>query len=312
MERWDASTMDHDSSNKTIFPQVPWTREPEPARRRFPHSFAGGPTISWSGGDASPVGNAGDAISVTVARRAELLAHVRRDLETSTGFAIATLNLDHVVKLRNRTDFRAAYRAHDYVVADGNPIMWMSRLAGRQIELIPGSDLVHPLAHLAAEMQAGIALVGTTSDSLAKARAALCRRYPGLNVTGCLSPSRDFDPTGSEADEVIRFLETKKAKLCFLALGAPKQELFAAHARQRLSKVGFVSVGAGLDFLSGTQKRAPRFLRRAAMEWAWRLLRDPGRLATRYLSCAVILPSLAADALHARQSAAVLPQFTLF
>jgi exopolysaccharide biosynthesis WecB/TagA/CpsF family protein len=83
-------------------------------------------------------------------------------------------------------------------------------------------------------------------------------------------------------------------------LGAPKQELFAAFARSRCDSVGFASIGAGLDFLSGHQVRAPRIMRTLALEWLWRALQSPRRMVPRYAKCFAILPGLARDALRQR------------
>ena len=86
------------------------------------------------------------------------------------------------------------------------------------------------------------------------------------------------------------------ARLCILARGAPKQEMFAARGTERLP--GFVSIGAGLDFIAGTQRRAPRWVRQIAVEWFWRMACDPRRLALRYWSCVLILPELVLAALR--------------
>jgi exopolysaccharide biosynthesis WecB/TagA/CpsF family protein len=102
-----------------------------------------------------------------------------------------------------------------------------------------------------------------------------------------------FAPLGDQGAEVIEALEASGARLCFLALGAPKQEIFAARAHAELPHMGFVSIGAGLDFIAGHQRRAPLWVRRIAMEWLWRLLSDPRRMALRYMRCALILPGLA-------------------
>ena len=85
------------------------------------------------------------------------------------GFAIATLNLDHVVKMRRDPAFLRAYLAHSHVVADGNPIVWMSRLAGRRVSLVPGSELIAPMAALAARLGTPLALLGSTGPVLAQA-----------------------------------------------------------------------------------------------------------------------------------------------
>ena len=109
-----------------------------------------------------------------------------------------------------------------------------------------------------------------------------------------------FDPKGESADQAIAALEAAGARLVFLALGAPKQEVFAARAQARLPQTGFLSIGAGLDFLSGTQTRAPKIVRRLALEWFWRLIHSPMRLARRYGQCFMILPALVLRALRSR------------
>ena len=109
-----------------------------------------------------------------------------------------------------------------------------------------------------------------------------------------------FDPTGEEANACIEALNASGAGLCFLALGAPKQEIFAAHAQARLPHMGFMSIGAGLDFIAGRQRRAPKIVRRFAAEWLWRLSLDPGRLFKRYAACIAVLPGLCVTALQIR------------
>lgn len=102
-----------------------------------------------------------------------------------------------------------------------------------------------------------------------------------------------FAPLGDQGADVIKALEASGAGLCLVALGAPKQEIFAARANAALPHMGFASIGAGLDFIAGRQRRAPLRVRRVAMEWLWRMLSDPRRLLLRYTRCALILPGLA-------------------
>jgi exopolysaccharide biosynthesis WecB/TagA/CpsF family protein len=240
-------------------------------------------------------------VTVTVPDRAALLADLRARLAAGRGFSVATLNLDHVVKLRRDPAFHAAYAAQSHVTADGNPIVWLSRLAGqREVALVPGSELIGPLAALAAEAGVTVALFGATEASLAQAATALEARHPGLRVALRLAPPMGFDPEGAGADAAIAALGESGARLVFLALGAPKQERFAARAQEVLPQVGFVSIGAGLDFISGAQKRAPDWVQRLAAEWIWRMLSDPRRLAARYMACLLAMPGLTARALLAR------------
>ena len=232
--------------------------------------------------------------------RETLLHEIRQRLVNGTGFALATVNLDHMVKLKENAAFGDAYAAHDFVVADGNPVVWLSRLARQPVDLVPGADLIAPVTAIAAQAGAPVALVGSSQSVLDQAAERLAEQTPGLRIVARLAPSNRFDPTSAEADELIDALEASGARLTFVALGAPKQEVFSARARERLGNMGFISVGAGLDFIAGQQQRAPAWMRRAALEWLWRMAGDPRRLAGRYAQCALILPQLAVRALRER------------
>lgn len=239
---------------------------------------------------------------ITTPTRDELLCEIEDRLTAERGFSVATLNLDHVVKLRRWQAFRNAYQQHTHIVADGNPIVWLTRLAGQRINLVPGSELVDPVADMAATRNIPIAFFGSTEASLEKAERILSNRYPGLRVVARIAPPMGFDPEGAVADDAIEALRASKARLVFLALGAPKQEIFAARAQTCLPSTGFLSIGAGLDFISGVQKRAPKLIRLLAAEWFWRLASNPMRLAWRYGECLLILPGLTWIALKHRFS----------
>lgn len=240
-------------------------------------------------------------IAITHADAAALLEEVSARLRRGEGFALATINLDHLAKLRCDEAFRAAYAAQDLVVADGNPVVWLSRLAGRPVRLVPGSDMVVPMAEAAAQAGVGVALLGATPAALDAAAEALTARVPRLAIVARLAPPMGFDPDGAGADALIDELARSGARLCFLALGAPKQEIFAARAYRRLPQVGFASIGAGLDFLAGTQRRAPAWMRAAALEWLWRMLSNPARLVPRYVRSALTLPGQAVAAWRLRR-----------
>ena len=238
---------------------------------------------------------------VNTANSDELLAALGARLAAGEGFSVATLNLDHLVKLRSDPEFRRAYQEHSHVVADGWPVVLLRWLAGQPVNLVPGSDLVGPLMAHAVRLRVPVGFVGSTDTALTRAAAALEAEYPGLDVVARISPPFGLDPEGPEADAALDALAASGARLCLLALGAPRQERLAARARARLPGCGFVSVGAGLDFVAGSQRRAPRWMRRSGLEWLWRMLNDPRRLAWRYLRCAMILPSLTGAALRIRR-----------
>ena len=106
--------------------------------------------------------------------------------------------------------------------------------------------------------------------------------------------------TREEAKAILERVADSGARLCFVAMGAPRQEEFAALGRKQVPEIGFASIGAGLDFFAGTQKRAPAWAQKLQVEWLWRMLSNPRRLALRYLKCMAILPGHMARAVMLR------------
>lgn len=240
-------------------------------------------------------------IIVNISTRGQLMDEVSHRFKSGDGFALATVNLDHLVKMRASPAFSRAYAAQDLVVADGWPIVALSRLAARPVERLPGSELVVPLCQRAAESGVKVGFVGSTDETLAAAKRVLEGTIPGLDVKVTLAPPMGFDPAGDAAANILSELQEAGVSLCFLALGAPKQEGLAARGRDLAPSVGFASIGAGLDFLSGRQRRAPDWVQRIGMEWLWRALSSPRRLIPRYARCLAILPGEAVRAWRLRR-----------
>ncbi|MCC5991743.1 MAG: WecB/TagA/CpsF family glycosyltransferase [Rhodobacteraceae bacterium] len=243
---------------------------------------------------------AGARVTISCPTRAMLFEQMEQRLRLGQGFALATINLDHLVKLRESGDFREAYSRHELVVADGNPVVWLSRLARRPVALLPGSELIEPICAWAARQGIAVAFCGSTAATLDKAATELRHKIPGLRIAAQIAPPMGFDPVGPDARAMLEELRAAGAGICFLALSAPKQEILAIHGRDVAPELGFVSIGAGLDFISGRQTRAPRLVRRLALEWLWRMLSDPKRLVLRYIKSALILPGQARAALRLR------------
>ena len=235
-----------------------------------------------------------DGITINVPSLPEAVASIVSAAQRGDNFSVCTLNLDHVVQLQQHTNFRAAYRRARFVTADGFPIVVLSRLMGTRIERTAGSDLVEPVCAEARKKGLPVFLLGTNDHTLRLTARRLSERFRGLQIAGCLAPGPGFDPHSSEADAAIERIRASGARLCFVALGAPRQELFAARCLDELNGTGVLCIGAALDFIAGTQSRAPSIARRAGLEWAWRMLRNPQRLGPRYVRCMAAVPHLVA------------------
>ncbi|HEY1546104.1 MAG TPA: WecB/TagA/CpsF family glycosyltransferase [Xanthobacteraceae bacterium] len=233
-------------------------------------------------------------VSINVMSMAQAVDSIIFAARRGETFSVNTLNLDHFVKLRSNSAFRDAYAQARFVTADGFPIVMMGRLAGVPIARTTGADLVKPLCREAARHQLPVFLLGATRLALAASVRRLTRRYRDLTFAGCLAPGPSFDPCSRNADLAIARIRRSGARICFLALGAPKQEIFAARCLDELPGTALVCIGAALDFIGGTQSRAPHFAQQAGLEWLWRMTSDPWRLAPRYMRCLAAMPRLVA------------------
>ncbi|MBO9723153.1 MAG: WecB/TagA/CpsF family glycosyltransferase [Novosphingobium sp.] len=193
---------------------------------------------------------------------------------------VVTPNVDHVVRLqRRRSDLWPAYRGAWMTLCDSRILAKMARAVGRDLPVVTGSDLTAALfeRHVAADDR--IAILGGNAEMVER----IAARY-GLRDVRHYNPPMGFIRSAREVSRAVRFLVESEARYVFLAVGSPQQEIVA----RRLAKVrraigtGFC-VGAGLEFLTGDQERAPRVVQQMSLEWLYRLASDPQRLWRRYL-----------------------------
>ena len=239
--------------------------------------------VAWVDGWPVNVANLEDAVSAAI-----------EATELRTPTAVFTLNLDHVVKLRQNSNFRRAYQSASIVTADGAPVVWLGRSQASSLRRTTGADLVLPLVKAAAAKDLPIALFGTSRPIIDAVTAKLAELGgASLRIAYADSPIMGFDPQGADADALLNDIVASGSRIVFVALGAPKQELFAARAVERRLPLTFVCVGAGLDFIANAQVRAPHLLQSSGLEWVWRLANDPRRLLMRYVACAGVLADIA-------------------
>lgn len=180
--------------------------------------------------------------------------------------------------------YRAACDAAWLRLADGMPIVWASRLLGRPLPArVAGSDLLPALCGLAAARGYPVFLLGGRAGVPERAAARLTERFPGLRIAGVHAPPDDFDPSGAASGAAAAAVNAARPALLFVGLGAPKQELWLHRHWDALEVTVAMCCGAAIDFAAGVQIRAPGWMQRGGLEWAWRLGRDPRRLWKRYL-----------------------------
>jgi exopolysaccharide biosynthesis WecB/TagA/CpsF family protein len=193
---------------------------------------------------------------------------------------VVTPNVHHMVKLlEDAATMQPLYERAWRVFCDSRVLSRLAWLSGLRLPVITGSDLTAHLITHAWEQRLTIALIGPT----AAACAALQSRYPGLNIV-FHTPSMGFITSQHEVQKCVDFVVKTQAALIFLAVGMPQQEILAGHIADQPQARGVgLCIGASIDFLTGKQRRAPVWVQKAGLEWLYRLLSDPRRLASRYL-----------------------------
>jgi N-acetylglucosaminyldiphosphoundecaprenol N-acetyl-beta-D-mannosaminyltransferase len=209
---------------------------------------------------------------------------------------VVTPNVDHVVKLQSQPAMRAAYEDAALTVADGWPLVAASRLVGHPLpERVAGSDLVPSLlAAGQAIPDFRVFLLGAAAGVGLRAAERIRTRWPGANVCGVASPRFGFDTNPEECGEVIKTINAASPHLLVVGLGAPRQEIWLDRYAPQLEARVAIAAGATIDFLAGVQRRAPNWVQGVRMEWLFRLMTDPKRLAGRYALDAVVFPRLVA------------------
>jgi N-acetylglucosaminyldiphosphoundecaprenol N-acetyl-beta-D-mannosaminyltransferase len=201
-----------------------------------------------------------------------------------SGQWVVTANLDHLRRCRDGSEYADLVRQADVVVADGRPLLWAARLSGASLPgLVAGSDLVPALALEAAERGARVLLIGGAPGAADGAARALAELAPGLDLADAHVPPMGFENDPQELQVLESAVRDSRADLVFVALGSPLQERCILRLREHLPGASWVGVGITLSFLSGDVSRAPMWMRRAGLEWSWRLLCEPRRLFRRYI-----------------------------
>ncbi len=196
---------------------------------------------------------------------------------------IVFLNTDVVVKAEKDRALARIIRESEYVLADGMPLVWISRLFRRPLkEKVSGSDFVPLLCERAAREGFSVFFVGGKPEVLDLAMKRLAARYPGIRIAGFDSPPVGFEKDRAEIRRLNDKIRNAAPDILIACLGCPKQEKYLYKFRKSLGVPLCVCAGATVDFLSGTVKRAPAWMSDHGLEWFYRFLQEPGRLFKRY------------------------------
>lgn len=210
-----------------------------------------------------------DALSMeeTVERVAGLIRNNRPS-------RVMTLNPEYLYRAQFDRELLDLARRADLVTADGEGIVWACRVSGCPVpERVTGIDLLLRLLERASSSGWSVYLFGAAPGVAAAAAERIRRDYPGLKIAGCRHGYFQAD----EESRIAQEIKKTRPDLLFVALGAPKQEIWIDCYLEKTGARVAIGVGGSFDVLAGRVRRAPRWVRRLRLEWLARLLRQPSR-----------------------------------
>jgi exopolysaccharide biosynthesis WecB/TagA/CpsF family protein len=202
-----------------------------------------------------------------------------RDPNAPFGYLV-TPNVDHIVRLEKaEASIHAAYGQAQFCLCDSRVVSRIAGLAGVRLTVVPGSDLVRAIMDRMIVAGDRLCLIGGSRETARK----LAERHPDIVILQHVPPMGLLRDAQARA-RAIDFAADAHARIILLAVGSPQQEVLAREMREDGRVTGFgLCIGAAVEFITGEQVRAPRFVQKAGMEWAWRLGSQPQRLWRRYL-----------------------------
>ncbi|WP_425405328.1 WecB/TagA/CpsF family glycosyltransferase [Hwanghaeella sp.] len=194
---------------------------------------------------------------------------------------VVTPNAQHLVNLvEGSGELKRLYAEAALCVNDSRVIAKVARiLLGIRLPVCPGSDLTREILSELNEQGSDATIIGMDAQFFPRLQA----KFPRINFHH-YNPPMGFIRSDAEVQSCLDFLSDHPAPIYFFAVGFPRQEVLASRFSNQANARGVgLCIGASLDFLVGAQVRAPEFMQKIGMEWAFRLLQDPGRMARRYL-----------------------------
>ncbi|QIX27848.1 WecB/TagA/CpsF family glycosyltransferase [Nocardioides sp. JQ2195] len=211
----------------------------------------------------------------------DVVTEAEHSLATRDPLLIGVVNAAKIVKLSADQVLRDSLLECDLLLADGQSVVWASRLLGRPLpERVAGIDLFEALLEVAHRDQRRIYLLGATPEVLARLCEVVSTRWPNAVIAGSHDGYFDEDSSAS----VARDIAEARADMLFLGMTTPKKENFIGRHGHALGVPILHGVGGSFDVMAGVTARAPLAWQRAGMEWAYRVRQEPRRLWKRYLT----------------------------
>ena len=219
---------------------------------------------------------------INVTDMEEVLNVLDASIEAKRGNYICVANVHTTVMAFRDKSYQEIQNNSWMTLPDGKPLSIVSKKRGySEAKRVAGPDLMPKVFELSKEKGYRHFFYGSTEDTLKKLKDKIEIKYPYLQIAGMYSPP--FRKLEAEEDQsVINLINQSNPDFVWVALGAPKQEIWMAEHKNKINGI-MLGVGAAFDFEAGTVKRAPQWMQELCLEWFYRLMKEPRRLIKRYV-----------------------------
>lgn len=196
---------------------------------------------------------------------------------------VCVSNVHMCMETYDDIEFHHIVNSANLVVADGRPIFWAQRLLGyKDAKQVRGQDLMTELCAISGHKELNIGLYGGSSNNvLIKVVENLTTAFPNIRICYHFSPPYS-ELTATQKIQVVTDIKKANVDMLFVGIGCPKQERWMSVNSPEIPCV-MLGVGAAFDFIAGEKRHAPKWMQKVGLEWFYRLLAEPKRLAVRYL-----------------------------
>lgn len=231
-------------------------------------------------------------VRINTYTKSQVFSIVESFIRSKKPHLIWTANVDHLIKLTRDGQFRDIYEAADLVMADGMPLVWVSRLFGSSLpERVTGIGFLEEFAPIAEKRGYIYFFLGGNEATLDKAKDVLQENNPNLRIF-TYAPSYSELWSKKENDAIVSAIKKADPDILFVGVGAPKQEKWIYRNLKKLNVPVAMGVGGAFEMVAGVKKRAPYWMQHIGLEWLFRLIQDPRRLWKRYAQNLVLFPYL--------------------
>lgn len=224
----------------------------------------------------------------------EVVSICEENISRRGSLLLGVVNVAKIIKCRKNIKLRKSLTRADIVLADGLPIVWLSKLTGKPLpERVAGIDIMNQLIKCSSRKNYGIFLLGARQKVVEKVAKIIKTEYPGVRIAGF----RNGYFSEEEEKEIAEEIKKSKADILFVAMSSPKKENFLDRWREYMNVPVCHGVGGSFDVITGVTKRAPVWMQKCGLEWFYRILQEPRRMWKRYLVTNTIFIALSLNAI---------------